>query len=287
MVPRIFHFVFLSNVEKSELDLFSFVAIKSCLVLNNPQKVILHCNYIPVGKYWERLEKYVTPNIIEVPKEIFGNKIIKFAHAADVIRIKELLKTGGVYLDLDTICLRPFPEDLFTQKCVMGLEKRPSFSFFNFFNNLIRLILTGKIKAAAYQMKRFKSEKYVGLCNAVIFSEPDSKFLNEWLKAYKDFDEKLWNYHSVIFPYKLSRKKQFKKSIKILNHKSFFYPGYDEKEINMLFSNEKLSSENFPQAVLHHLWLSDAKKYLKLPNEKEICLGQSYYSKLSKKYLNC
>lgn len=286
MIPKVFHFIFLTHSIESELDVISYVAIKSCIVINRPESVILHCNFLPSGKYWESLKDHITVNCVEIPTQIYGNSIVKLAHAADVIRLNKLLECGGVYLDLDTICVRPFPEYWYSHECVMGLEKRPTFSFSNYFRQIGLLILKGKLRTVAYQIKRFRSEKYVGLCNAVILSEKNSIFIKEWLNEYHNFDQSQWNYHSVIYPLKLSSKKKFRNTILKLNHRAFFYPSYDEKGIRKLFVDDANFGEEYKGSYLHHLWLSEAKKYIDIPTEEDILRGTDYYSEIAKVYLN-
>lgn len=40
-----------------------------------------------------------------------------------------------------------------------------------------------------------------GLCNAVIISEPNSRFLETWRASYETFNEGVWADHSVVMPW--------------------------------------------------------------------------------------
>ena len=78
------------------------------------------------------------------------------AHKSDVIRLEQLLQTGGIYLDLDVIALRSF------DRLLAVAEKGKT--------------LMGK-------------ESPNGLGNAVIVAPPNATFLRFWLDSYKTFSE--------------------------------------------------------------------------------------------------
>ena len=113
----------------------------------------------------------------EPPDEVFGRPLRHYAHQADIVRLKSLLKTGGIYLDIDTICCRSF-DDLLVHPCVLGLQRDP----------------IGVCD---------------GLCNAVILSEPGSTFLQEWFDSYRSFRAdgcgQYWDEHSVRVPWRLAQ----------------------------------------------------------------------------------
>ncbi len=285
MIPKVFHFIYITINSSFEFDLVSYVAIASCNRINSPTKIILHTNSIPIGKYWDELKDFVDLNKVHIPDYIFGNKINLLAHAADVIRLQELIKYGGVYLDLDTICVRPIPDSLFSETCVMGLELRPGYSFWNLLTMLFTHFFKFEFRLLLYKLKKLKRLKYVGLCNALIMASPNSRFLIKWLESYINFDNTNWNYQSVIYPFKILLKKYKGKDIKIVNHRYFFYPTYDRIGLLQLFGTSDLTIESFPNSYLHHLWISEIKKVINF-NEKELLnSSDSYYARLIKQYV--
>lgn len=100
---------------------------------------------MPTGEWWERAKKFVTPIEVSVPRKIYGNKLYHYAHQTDVLRILILLKFGGIYLGIDTVCIKPF-RPLLSFDCVMGKQL-------------------------------FINKKY-GLCNAVILAQKIVNFYN-------------------------------------------------------------------------------------------------------------
>ena len=197
-IPNIIHFCF--GLEKDFGNIpFSFVhylAIRLAYEINKPDAIFLFYKYEPKGKWWEESKRFLTLIKVEPPNSIFGNPLCHYAHKADVVRLEILLKYGGIYLDLDVLCLKPF-SPLLNYDFLMGM-----------------------------QGKR-------GLCNAVILSVPNSEFLKIWYEAYVSFRsfgrDEYWDEHSVIVPFELA--KENPQLIHIEDERSFFWPNWDQVEI--------------------------------------------------------
>ena len=246
MVPNIIHFIF--GLEKKfgnrPFSIFHYLAIKSAYEINEPDKIYFYYKYEPQGYWWGKAKKYVEPILISVPRQIYGNKLYHYAHKSDVIRLMILFKYGGIYLDIDTICLRPFT-NLLNNSCVMAKE----------------LLHNG--------------EEH-GLCNAVILAEKGSKFIQYWLSTYKHFRSKgkdiYWAEHSVRVPLKIAE--LYPNTLHIEPERSFFYPSYFQEDLKMLFQKNL----SFPEAYVFHLWESlSFDSYLsKLTREYILAVDTSY-----------
>ena len=229
MVPNIIHFVFGLSEDFGGKP-FSFVhymAIKSAIKVNNPSEVILHYEYEPKGLYWDMIKSEISLNQIVAPTEIHGNLLNHVAHKSDIIRLQTLYKIGGIYLDMDTICVKPIHK-LRKYNFVMGTEADPP----------VEYTLMQKIKKVVkHQTLRPFRENVKGLCNAVILSEPGAEFIRVWLDSYSTFrsagTDQFWSEHSVSIPYKLS--KDFPSLVKVLNPFAFHYPIYDDMGLKLLF----------------------------------------------------
>ncbi len=201
MIPNITHFVFGldENFGGKPFSFVHFLAVYSAWRINQPDTIFLHYHYEPRTVWWKEARKYVQLNKVEIPNEIFGNPITHFAHKADVVRLQQLRQHGGVYLDLDVICLRPFTA-LLKHDMVLGTEAG------------------------------------TGLCNAVILTNANSEFLNIWYDGYKGFDKDVWNHHSVVLPWQLSR--NHPDLIHVEGPYSFFYPVFREPASAHLWSED-------------------------------------------------
>ena len=218
-------------------DIIRYLAIKSAHDVNKPDNIFFYYCYEPHGEWWDRAQKYITPIKVEPPKEIFGNPINSYAHQADVIRLQVLIEEGGIYLDSDTLCLKPLTPFLEKGKFVMGQE----------------------------------GESSQKLCNAVMLSPKDSEFAKIWLSNYTNFDDNNWAGHSIELPYKLS--KQHPDLIDVVNYKYFTWPLYHSEHLRWFYRNgvsyapcdysdgvvsrmggTLTTDEDFSESYVIHLW---------------------------------
>jgi hypothetical protein len=201
-----------------------------------------------------------------------GQPLYHVAHKADVVRLQELKETGGIYLDLDTISIKPLT-DLLNHSFVIGQELKAAYVPKNWRQHIKYKL--GLIKES--------SKNAAGLCNAVLLSEKNSEFVNLWLNEYKTFRskgrDKYWNEHSVLVPERLAATHPEK--ITQLSPYAFHYPLYDKAGLKLMF--EEVTE--FPEAYLHHLWESFSWDYLSKLTEEKIKTENTTYNLIARKYL--
>jgi mannosyltransferase OCH1-like enzyme len=257
-IPNIIHFVFGLKEQVEEFELYRYIAIKSAYDVNKPDKIYFYYYYEPYGYWWDKIKPLLTLEKIIPPTEIYGNKVYHYAHQADIIRLQKLLEHGGVYLDIDTICLHSF-SDLLHNDFVMGK-----------------------------QINSDNTEIY-GLCNAIILSSPNSSFGLKWLESYKTFRSKgrdtYWDEHSVLKPLQLAE--IYNNDITILNENNFFYPLW--YTINDIIFNENMNIDEYKKIISNnyciHLWDTYSNNYLKNINENYIFNKNTIYNIFSRKFL--
>ncbi|ORX56872.1 hypothetical protein DM01DRAFT_1284673 [Hesseltinella vesiculosa] len=184
---------------------------------------MFHYHYLPTGDLFERAKPFLELHQVDLVPTIYDRRLSHFAHQADVIRLDVLRRYGGIYLDLDVISVKPM-DDLLNHEFVMGQEG-----------------VGGS----------------VGLCNGVILSQPNARFLQRWQQTYHTFNMEQWNYHSVILPGKLAP--YFKDEITIQNHTSFFWPLWDSPGLRAIFLEK---SYDWADNYATHLWESAANPHL-------------------------
>jgi hypothetical protein len=157
------------------------------------------------------------------PREIFGRPLVHAAHRADVVRLQQVLKHGGIYLDADVLVTKDFAP-LLDASCVLGTEGADA----------------------------------KGLCNAVILAEPNAPFLKHWMETYHSFrstgHDEFWNEHSVKMPKLLAA--EHPDDITILDNKAFFWPLWTRDHLAWMFAST--GDLEAPDAYAHHLWESRA-----------------------------
>ena len=229
-IPRIVHYVFgmAPDFGGKPWSLVHYACVRSAIRWIKPEAVYLYYQYEPSGPWWDLTRPLLTTVQIEGPEEIFGNPLLHFAHRADVVRLRELLARGGIYLDADVLVQRSF-DDLLNDAMVLGQEGQG---------------------------------EYRGLSNAVILAEPSARFLQRWMETYRFFRSKgaddFWSEHSVRIPYWLAGKHP--DEIKVLSQRAFFWPLWLEDHLRWIFD----STEPIPMGhtYAHHLWESCSWRYL-------------------------
>ncbi|XP_022321629.2 uncharacterized protein LOC111123532 isoform X2 [Crassostrea virginica] len=186
-VPNIAHYIWFS---KREMNFYHFLSFISALKHINPCLLLVH-GEVPYGLYWEYIV-LIANNIINVkmepPMEIFGKKIGRVEHQADVARLLVLKEYGGIYLDTDEVILRSL-EDLMDYNFTLSHATD---------NNL---------------------------SNGLILSTPNATFISHWLDGYKTYNKAQWAYHSTILPNQLSLKYPH---LLHVENKTFVRPNYTQ-----------------------------------------------------------
>lgn len=258
-------------------SLVHYLAVKSAVEKNHPDTVFFHFQYEPMGEWWRRTLPLVTLHPVIAPTFAEGRPLLHFAHKSDVLRLQMLQRYGGIYMDMDTICIKPFDE-LLDHHFVIGSELDAPFVPKNFRQQIKQDVKKwlGLEKKATTTVE--------GLCNAVMLSEPNSLFVNRWLKEYRSFrsqgHDKYWDEHSVQVPGKLAR--EMPEAVTIINPYAFYYPLYDKAGLAALFQEDHV----YPGAYAHHLWESFAwEPYLSKLTVKDIREKDTTYNRIARQYL--
>ena len=254
MIPNKLHFVFglSENFGGKPWGLCHYLAVKSAIEVNKPEKAYLYYKHKPSGEWFEKIEDQLELIRIEPPKEIFGNPLLHIAHQTGVIRLQVLLEEGGIYMDVDTISVKPFTP-LLSNKCVLGIQGQPN----------------GQIE---------------GLCDGVILAEPNSEFIHHWLLSYQSHKSKgrdqYWDEHAVKMPYHLST--QYPELLHVEPYNSFHYPLYHNIGVEDLFKNNL----TFPEAYCHHVWETVSwDPFLKNLTPDYIKTHNTTYNKIARRFL--
>ena len=171
VVPNIVHFIWFG--ENKTMSLINYVSILSAHKMQKPDVLMLHCDHLPVGEYWERLWRQVPIKIMhrQPPDTIHGQKLGRLFHKGDVAKLYILLKYGGIYLDYDVIVLRPL-DPLRKFDATMGKEK------------LDKLIA------------------------GIIIAKQNAPFLQMWIESYRGSYRALdWDYNCARVAYELYKKR--------------------------------------------------------------------------------
>ncbi len=92
MIPNIVHFNYgLMEQEKDFLFVY-YIAVLSCKLINNPEKIYFHYHYEPKGCWWEKTKELVDIIKIDIPLLIGTKQLKKVAHKSDIARKQQMNK---------------------------------------------------------------------------------------------------------------------------------------------------------------------------------------------------
>jgi glycosyltransferase involved in cell wall biosynthesis len=189
MIPRVAHFVFGLEEQHEPFHFLHYTSIESCRRVLVPEVIYFHHKHLPDGEWWERIRPHVTLVEVDDVEEVLAADYstghvparYRYAHHADFIRLDALIEHGGVYADIDTIFVRPFPDDLFAAPFVIGREPA------------VRDERTGESRPS--------------LCNALLMAEPGALFARSWRGRMAAALNGTWSNHSGFLSEQLSHEK--------------------------------------------------------------------------------
>lgn len=225
-VPKFVHFIYgLDSDSVPEFGFLQWLSIVSSYASIRPSRIFFWHRAEPKGEWWERARPFVT-DLREARDvvEVFGNPVTNYAHKADILRLEILIEHGGIYLDSDFVVWKSF-DHLLESDCVLAHEGERG---------------------------------WVGLGNSAIIARPASKFLLRWLDAYKDFDGREWNRHSIVMPKLLAFK--YPREVRVLGYDPFFWPLWNEDGLQRMYTEKVHDFEN--AGLANHLWESKAFKFV-------------------------
>jgi hypothetical protein len=138
-----------------------------------------------------------------------------------------LQQEGGIYADIDTLFLRPFPREWLRQRqFILGRER-------------------------AVEGQGIEGS----LCNAWIASAPGATFGRRWLEGSSQAFDGSWSEHSTLLPYRLSQ--QHPDELQVEPESSFYALDWSPADINALFCRRvELPPDAYSLHLWNHLWWS-------------------------------
>ncbi len=185
-IPNTVHFVFGLRPQLRPFHLLHYLAIESCRRILQPDLVYLHYHYLPYGVYWDAIRPHLTLARVGLAGEVlaadYDDRLVpeqyRYAHHADFVRLDALIEHGGVYADIDTLFVRPLPEDLYRKPFVIGREQDMADE------------KTGAIRAS--------------FCNALLMSQPGALYARTWRRRMGAAINGTWSNHSGFLAQALS-----------------------------------------------------------------------------------
>ena len=201
-------------------------------MVNQPQRMVFHYRYEPFGALWDFIKPHLELRRVADPPEWlrsygYRDRLVKryrYAHEADLIRLRALYDEGGVYADMDTLFIRRASPRLWDESCVLGQE---------------RPVWVDRIR-----------EHRGALCNAVIMAEPEAPLVGAWLREFRAEYDGSWSRHSCELARDLADRHPQMLSVEPSDS---FYPFmWDRRDFQRLFEGLHLSGLESSCSI--HLW---------------------------------
>ena len=250
LVPNILHLIHLNG---GEFNLATYFNFQAALTNIKPTTTMFHYIIEPHGIYWRKMvssgQLTLTKHSNNVTIHGISPKPKDWAHKSDIIRLDVLKQYGGIYIDTDVLVIHSF--DYFRQF---------AFTMGNWRELPLELIL----------------------CNAIIVSAADSKFLDRWYESYRNVDFKCWDCQSVVWPTHVVRNTTI--DIHVAKRTNFFPVDWLAKSKDILFMEGRgidrktgLYFAPFDGIYAQHLWNARYTKFLSGLTMQYACTSTSLY----------
>ncbi|KAL1520184.1 hypothetical protein AB1Y20_023654 [Prymnesium parvum] len=252
-IPPLVHFVYALR-QAAPFGFMHLAAVLSAIDVHDPSEVMFHYSYLPHGEFWDAAMatgrmtlRWVDP----LAASHFGGRCLRHvAHRADVLRLRVLLRHGGIYLDMDTLSVAPLPPHL-REKAEFIIAKQDPL-----------MLKSGRFDFVS-AIGEIKKRGYYGLCNAVMAAAPGARFVKHWLDLYSSFRSRgrdaMWDEHSVLLPARLATScAAFRGALDILPSHRFFPFFWREARSVMLGRSGRQAESLRKKSYIIHLWARGA-----------------------------
>lgn len=242
---RDFHFVFGLREQNEPFHILHYLCLASCRAVNRPDAIHFHYRHEPFGPWWDAIKPHL--RLVRAPDVVAGfaparyarsaeGRFIEqlglsYAHEADFLRLDILNECGGVYADMDTLFVRPYPDAWFAEDFAIGDENAP--------------------RAAGHTIQPT-------LCNAVMFAQPKSRFVQAWRERMTAAFDGSWSGHSCHEAARLWR--VMPDALRVLPREYFYRHGSTIAGLRTLLEeSDRDRADVYSMHLWAHLWWSEAR----------------------------
>lgn len=164
------HFIWLTQLGSRPFSYINSLAIRAAAKHHPDEQIIMWCNEEPRhNPNWYMVKDLFEVRPIEMPTEIGGVALEHVQYKADVLRLEILQKLGGIYLDTDSLLLKPL-SPLVGPDMVLARESSDS------------------------------------LAMSPIIAKPGAAFIDMWLAQIPAALKKdIWSHHAVNLPVEIAK----------------------------------------------------------------------------------
>ena len=106
--PNIVHFIWLTGPKARPFSYINRIAVMAAADVQKPSRIIMWCNEEPMGnEHWDAVKHLFEFRRVSPPVSIGGEPLQYVQYQADVLRLWIIMQRGGIYIDTDSLLLRP------------------------------------------------------------------------------------------------------------------------------------------------------------------------------------
>jgi hypothetical protein len=125
------HFIWLTQTGSRPFSFINALAVRAASIHHYTDDMVMWCNEIPRNNpNWNMVKDLFEVRHIDAPNEIDGIPLEHIQYKADVLRLRILQEHGGIYLDTDSLLLKPLtplvgPEIVLAQESPDSIAMSP------------------------------------------------------------------------------------------------------------------------------------------------------------------
>ena len=168
--PQMIHFIWLTQIGGRPFSFINALAVLAAARHHPKDKILMWCNEEPrTNPNWMRVKHLFEVRPVDPPTELEGVPLEFVQYKADVLRLQILQKLGGIYLDTDSLLLKPLTP-LVGPEMVLARESENSIAM------------------------------------SPIIAKPGAEFVNIWLQRMPvALKSGIWSHHAVNLPVDISK----------------------------------------------------------------------------------
>ena len=228
-IPNIVHMMWFVTPKSREFSFVNYLAVKRAAEIQKPDTFFFYYNQdIKNNPHWDAIKPFVTMIKIDLLDSYQGVPLTDWPqYQADLVRLQKLHEHGGIYLDTDSIMLKPFGD---LMKC--------------------EAVISADIEGVTGA-----DENGVQTVNAgVLLSRPRSAFIGAWLDEFAEGLRKgldSWAWQVVNLPIEITKKNLDK--VLVLPMKKFLPFGFYEYWV-LETDNVDVNMERLKDCYAIHMW---------------------------------
>jgi glycosyltransferase involved in cell wall biosynthesis len=226
-IPNVVHMIWFTGPKSREFSYVNYLTVKAASEVQKPDAIFMYYNVDhPNNPHWQEIKELVTMVYMEPPTHLDGISLEDWPqYQADVVRLQKLYEYGGIYLDTDSVMLKPFG-DLMNED----------------------VVLSGAVTGLTPKAKDGDDFFSAG----VMLAQAKSPFINLWLERMASgLSKNVWAWHAVNLPAEIA--KEFPELLTALPNENFTpFDFYDDWVWSSVGVDENMAE--IDGAYVAHLW---------------------------------